>query len=608
PVSLSSGLRVPVPGHKGACHDLQWKCCALSKSNTQEYGVDLIGGDGASYSNRLDESSKLDDEHNLLEAPGLDIWKMINEVKTMLGAINDGEISISAYDTAWVAQIEKQDADGPQFPSSIRWIVDNQLPDGSWGDAATFSAHDRMINTLACVVALKLWDLHPEKLAEEEAELMPIGFEIAFPSLIEMAKDLGLDVPFDHPALKDIYARRSLKLKRIPKEVMHKVPTSILHSLEGMPGLDWASLLKLQCMDGSFLFSPSSTAYALMQTQDEKCFDYLRRIVERFDGGVPNVYPVDLFEHLWAVDRLARLGISRYFEHEIKSCLDYVSRYWTEEGICWARNSAVHDVDDTAMGFRLLRLHGYDVSSNVFRKFEKDGEFICFAGQSSQAVTGMYNLNRAAQLLFPGEKILKRAKSFSYAFLREKQACNELKDKWIIAKDLPGEVEYALDFPWYASLPHIETRLYLDQYGGADDVWIGKTLYRMPLVNNDLYLELAKADFNQCQALHQLEWLGLQMWYEENGLAKYGVNKKSMLRAYFLAVSSIFEPDRAAERLGWAQTAVLADAVSTYFRSKSCTEEETRRHFIRNFLEDDVDESGGDRRRQRTACWGCSAG
>lgn len=52
------------------------------------------------------------------------------------------------------------------------------------------------------------------RLAEEEAELMPIGFEIAFPSLIEMAKDLGLDVPFDHPALKDIYARRSLKLKR----------------------------------------------------------------------------------------------------------------------------------------------------------------------------------------------------------------------------------------------------------------------------------------------------------------------------------------------------------------------------------------------------------
>nr|CAD1829160.1 unnamed protein product [Ananas comosus var. bracteatus] len=475
-----------------------------------------------------------------------------------------------------------------------------------------FSAHDRMINTLACIVALKLWGVHLEKyervhsiyvnmwrLAEEEPELMNIGFEIAFPSLVEMAKNLGLDIPYDDPALKDIYARRSLKLKsRIPQEAMYKVPTTILHSLEGMRVLDWVSLLKLQCVDGSFLFSPASTAYAFMQTRDEKCFDYLQRTVKRFNGGhldtnshaVPNVYPVDLFEHLWVVDRLARLGISRYFEHEIKSCVDYASRYWTEEGICWARNSPVHDVDDTAMGFCLLRLRGYDVSSNVFRKFEKDGEFICFAGQSSQAVTGMYNLNRAAQLLFPGEKILERAKGFSYAFLREKQAYNELTDKWIIAKDLPGEVEYALDFPWYANLPRIETRLYLDQYGGASDIWIGKILYRMPVVNNDLYLELAKADFNQCQALHQLEWLGLQMWYEENGLGKYGVNKKSMLRAYFLAVSSIFEPDRAAERLGWARTAVLADAVSAYFCSKSCTEE-MRLHFIRDFLKDDVDKS-----------------
>ncbi|OAY77984.1 Ent-copalyl diphosphate synthase, chloroplastic [Ananas comosus] len=89
---------------------------------------------------------------------------MIHDVKATLGAINDGEITISAYDTAWVALIEKQDGgSGPQFPSSVRWIVDNRLHDGSWGDAAMFSAHDRMINTLACVVALKLWGVHLEK-------------------------------------------------------------------------------------------------------------------------------------------------------------------------------------------------------------------------------------------------------------------------------------------------------------------------------------------------------------------------------------------------------------------------------------------------------------
>jgi len=66
---------------------------------------------------------------------------------------------------------------------------------------------------------------------------------------------------------------------------MHKVPTTLLHSLEGMLGLDWKQLLKLQSQDGSFLFSPSSTAFALMQTKDENCLKYLNNAVNKFSGG-----------------------------------------------------------------------------------------------------------------------------------------------------------------------------------------------------------------------------------------------------------------------------------------------------------------------------------
>ncbi|KAI0523380.1 hypothetical protein KFK09_005775 [Dendrobium nobile] len=194
--------------------------------------------------------------------------------------------------------------------------------------------------------------------------------------------------------------------------------------------------------------------------------------------------------------------------------------------------------------------------------FKSDDKFFGFIGQSTQAVTGMYNLNRASQLIFPDEEILKQAKNFSCHFLREKHASNQLLDKWVISKDLPGEVAYALDFPFYASLPRIETRLYIEQYGGDGDVWIGKTFYRMLYVNNVLYLDLAKADFNRCQAIHQLEWLRLQRWYEECGLTEHGTWQNFLLRAYFLASTSIFEPDRSAERLGWAGTAVLAEAVA----------------------------------------------
>lgn len=61
-----------------------------------------------------------------------------------------------------------------------------------------------------------------------------------------------------------------------------------IYSLEGMQDqdLDWEKLLKFQYFpDGSFCTSPSSTAFALMQTKDENCLRYLSTTVETFDGG-----------------------------------------------------------------------------------------------------------------------------------------------------------------------------------------------------------------------------------------------------------------------------------------------------------------------------------
>ncbi|XAR61198.1 Ent-copalyl diphosphate synthase [Bertholletia excelsa] len=573
------------------------KCKAISKPRVEEYAEVLQDGLPSTKWNGIVED---DIQRKDLEAvPSSNkIQELVNSIRAILGSMDDGEISVSAYDTAWVALVEDvRGGGGPQFPSSLQWIADNQLSDGSWGDSSIFEAHDRIINTLACVIALRSWNIHLgkcqkglsfireniNKLGDENAEHMPIGFEVAFPSLIEIARDLDIDIPYHSPVLQEIYAKRNLKLTRIPEDIMHRVPTTLLHSLEGMPGLAWEKLLKLQSPDGSFLFSPSSTAFALMQTKDDNCLGYLSKAVDKFNGGVPNVYPVDLFEHIWAVDRLERLGISRYFRSEIKECIDYVYRYWTEEGICWARNSPVHDIDDTAMGFRLLRLHGHRVSADVFGHFKKGGEFFCFAGQSTQAVTGIYNLYRASQVMFPGEKIMEDAKKFSLAFLREKQGNNELLDKWIIAKDLPGEVGYALEVPWYASLPRVETRFYLEQYGGDDDVWIGKTLYRMPYVNNNIYLELAKMDYGNCQTSHLLEWDSIQKWHTECKIEELGISRTNLLLAYFLAVASIFEPERSLERLAWAKTAVLVEAIFSFLHREGTAYVEERRAFPREF-------------------------
>ncbi|XP_004292569.1 PREDICTED: ent-copalyl diphosphate synthase, chloroplastic-like [Fragaria vesca subsp. vesca] len=541
------------------------------------------------------EETPLTKDDSAVSASTQIIKKHVETVKSMLSSMEDGSISISAYDTAWIALVEDVNGSAsPQFPSSLEWIANNQLEDGSWGYKDLFSAHDRLISTLACVVALKLWNLHADKchkgmkffkenlhkLEDENSEHIIVGFEVTFPSLLEIARRLNLDLPDDTPVLHDIHARRDLKLSKIPRDILHNVATSLLHSLEGMAGLDWEKLLKLQSEDGSILFSPASTAYALQQTKDRNCMSYLSRLVHKFNGGAPNVYPVDLFERLWAVDRLQRLGLSRYLEPEIKECMNYVSRYWTEKGISWVRNSELPDLDDTSMGFRLLRLHGHKVSADVFEHFKKGSEFFCHPGELNNAVTVIHNLYRASQVAFPGEKILGDAKEFATKFLRKKQASNEFTDKWIIAKDLLGEVGYALDFPWYASLPRLDTRFYIEQYGGEDDVWIAKTLYNMPCISNNLYLELAKLDYNDCQTLHLKEWNSIQKWYKEWKLGDYGLSEKSLLRAYFVAAASIFEPERANERLAWAKTTCLVDTIMSF---KGETDDKYKKAFVDEF-------------------------
>ncbi|XP_071712849.1 ent-copalyl diphosphate synthase 1-like [Rutidosis leptorrhynchoides] len=509
----------------------------------------------------------------------------IEAIRSIFSSMDDGAISISAYDTAWVALIENVDgpSGGPQFPSSLQWIANNQLPDGSWGESLLFSACDRLLNTLACVVALTTWKLHADKcqkgmkfvyenldkIGDEKEEHFTSGFELGFTTLIELARKIDIQMPNDSPILKRIYAIRDMKLKRIPKDILYKTATILHYSLEGVKDLDWEKLLKLQEENGSFVLSAAPTTMVYMQTKDENCLAYLTSLVAKFNGGVPNVYPVDMFERSWMVDRLQRLGIAHYFHSEIMDCVAHLYRYWDERGIGAGRNTYLLDIDDTGMAFRVLRTYGHQISPDVLRQFEEDGKFKCYQWQSSESVTVMFNLYRVSQMSFPGEKILDDTRKFSQKFLLEKQSTNELWDKWCVQKDLPGEVEYALNVPWYASLPRLETRYYLEQYGGDNDVWTMKVLYRMPNVCNNIYLEMAKLDYNHCQTIHRLEWSRIQKCYAHLNI-KESSNKR-LLWSYYVAAASIFEQERCNERVAWAKTNIVIDIITSFFARSEVT-------------------------------------
>ena len=60
-----------------------------------------------------------------------------------------------------------------------------------------------------------------ERLNEEDLDHMPIGFEVAFPSLVEIARSIDLNIPFNCPGLEEIHKRKSLKLKKFSLCLSH---------------------------------------------------------------------------------------------------------------------------------------------------------------------------------------------------------------------------------------------------------------------------------------------------------------------------------------------------------------------------------------------------
>nr|WJJ50355.1 diterpene synthase 1 [Cephalotaxus harringtonia] len=496
---------------------------------------------------------------------------LIGEMKDMFRCMEDGEISPSAYDTAWVARVPAIDGSHrPQFPQTLEWIVANQLADGSWGiDGSVLFACDRFLHTLSCVVSLTIWNTakihvqrgldfirrHGEEMMKEVlANQTSKVFQMVFPAMLKDAKKLGLDL--DVTIFKQISEMRDAHLKRINVER----PSDILYYLEGVQDIvDWKSILDLQSKDGSFLGSPASTACVLMHTGDNKCLEFLTTLFSKFGDHAPCMYPVDICERLRTVDSVEHLGIDRHFQKEIKQALDYVFRYWDERGIGLGRESLVPDINITATGLRLLRLHGYNVSSDVLKNMKTDNEEFSnmSVDEHCRGPSDMLSLYRCSQISFPKEKIMRDASAFAKDYLSKCIRSNKFPKELAINKDLRGEIEHVVDYPWHMSLPRLMARNYMEQFGSSQ-FWMGKTLYQMPNVSDQKYIELAKLDFNRVQALHGKEIQQITKWYADSGFMELTFPRHRPVEAYFAAAVVMFEPEYSACRIVYAKAICIA--------------------------------------------------
>lgn len=483
------------------------------------------------------------------------------------------ELSVSSYDTAWVAMVPSPKFPQlPCFPECVDWVIDNQNPDGSWGLCYRRLPliKDALSSTLACILALRRWNIGEEQVRSglqfiaanfsstmDEQLQSPIGFDIIFPGMIENAMDMGLDLPVSRTDIYALLCKRDLELKRGSGNNSEGRKAYLAYVAEGLGKLqDWQEVMKYQRKNGSLFNSPSTTAAALTHIRDDKALNYLRSLLDKFDSSVPTAYPLDLYTHLCVVDNLEKFGIAQYFSQEIKSILDRIYR-------CWMQNDEEinSDVATCAMAFRLLRMNGYDISSDALAQFDEAKHFYNSVQGHLRDINTVLQLYKASQIkILANEQVLEKLNSWSHHFLKEELSTNAMHGHRVIYH----EVDYALKFPFYANLERLEHKRNFE-HCNVGNIQILKTSYISCNINDKDLLGLALEDFNTSQSIYRKELEYLECWVKENRLDQLQFARQKLTYCYLSAAATLFSPEISDARMSWAKNGVLTTVVDDFF-------------------------------------------
>ncbi|PIA38079.1 hypothetical protein AQUCO_02800016v1, partial [Aquilegia coerulea] len=496
---------------------------------------------------------------------------------------NKIELSVSSYDTAWVAMVPSLNSPAsPYFPECLSWLLENQLSDGSWGltDRHPLLVKDTLASTLASILALKRWNIGEEHVNKglrfitsnfasvtDEKQHTPIGFDIIFPGMIENVQKMGINLHVRPTALNSIIHKKEMELERGTASNSEGSKLYLAYVAEGVlgNGHDWNELLKYQRKNGSLFNSPSTTAAAAAQLQDINCLRYLRSVVGRYGNAVPTAYPLDIYTQLCLVDSLESLGIARHFTSEIKSVLDKTYS-------CWLMNDEeiFLDISTCAMAFRILRMHGYDISSDVLAQFNEEGFSNTLAGYLKD--TGaVLELHRASQFVLPDELYLDEQKSWSSEFLKDELSKGSMHANKL-SECISKEVNVALKHPYYANMHRLENRRSIENYD-TNNLRILKTSYRPINFDGKDIITLAVEDFNLCQMIHRKELKEVERWVKENRLDKLAFARQKEVFCYLSAAATMFAPELSDARLSWAKNAFLTAQVDDLYDGGGSREE-----------------------------------
>ncbi|XP_055816519.1 vetispiradiene synthase 1-like [Solanum dulcamara] len=290
-------------------------------------------------------------------------------------------------------------------------------------------------------------------------------------------------------------------------------------------------------------FSPSLWgdrfhSFSLDNQVAEKYAQEIETLKEQTKSMLSAACGARLVDKLNLIDIVERLGIAYHFEKQIEDMLDHI--YKADPNF---ESHEYSDLSNLSVLFRLLRQHGYNISPELFSRFQdangKFKEFLC------NDIKGILNLYEASHVRTHGEDILEEALSFSTAHLES--AAPHLKSP------LSKQVTHALEQSLHKSIPRVETRYFI-------------SIYEEEEFKNDVLLRFAKMDFNLLQMLHKQELCEVSRWWKDlDFVTTLPYARDRAVECYFWTVGVYAEPQYSQARVMLAKTIAMISIVDDTF-------------------------------------------
>ncbi|XP_010544282.1 PREDICTED: 1,8-cineole synthase 1, chloroplastic-like isoform X2 [Tarenaya hassleriana] len=247
------------------------------------------------------------------------------------------------------------------------------------------------------------------------------------------------------------------------------------------------------------------------------------------------------------IDNLQRLGISYHFMPEIHNILAEIYDKNTKNSRHYRKEEDLHT---RALGFRLLRDHGFHVTQDVFGDLEDEEKMKTYQEDTDVDVKGLLSTYEASYLSTGSDTRLMKIGS---------EAAERLRESIVTADNGDGTKSYvsetvarALNMPYHWRARRFEARWYIDVYGMKHDM-------------DPVLLELAKIDFNMVQATHQEEVKYISSWWNNSGLKQLHFARDRAMESYLWTVGLLSEPEFGYYRQIFAKIIVLITTIDDIF-------------------------------------------